>query len=119
MKIVGLVARIALLAVFVGAGGNRVFGTQQQVMEFVVYGYPDWLRVVTGVVQIIGVLLLWFRETRMIGAILVFPVIIGAAFTYWRYDDALALLYPAGWLVLLMFAVWPCMKSAGPARPDA
>lgn len=119
MKIVGLVARIALLAVFVGAGGNRVFGTQQQVMEFVVYGYPDWLRVVTGVIQVIGVLLLWFRETRLIGAVLVLLVIIGAALTYWRYDDALALLYPAGWLVLLMLAVWPCGKSAGLARPEA
>ncbi len=114
---VGLIARIALLAIFLGAGGSRVFGTQQQVMEFVVYGYPDWLRITTGVIQVIGVFLLWFRETRLIGAAFVFLVIIGATFTYWRYDDALAMLYPAGWLVLLLLAAWPCKESDGRARP--
>ena len=114
---VGLVARIALLAIFLEAGGSRVFGTQQQVMEFVVYGYPDWLRIATGIIQVIGVLLLWFRETRSIGAAFVLLVIIGATFTYWRHDDALAMLYPAGWLVLLLLAAWPCKESDGRTRP--
>ncbi len=116
MNIVGLAARLALLAIFLGDGGSRVLGTEQQVMEFVVYGYPDWLRVMTGVVQVIGVLLLWFRETRLIGAGLVFLFVVGITFTFWRHDDALALLYPAGWLVLLFLAVWPDKKSDGSGR---
>ncbi len=113
----GLVARIALLAIFLDAGGSRVFGTQQQVMEFVVYGYPDWLRITTGFVQVVGVILLWFRQTRLIGAVFVFLVIIGATFTYWRYDDPLAMLYPAGWLVLLLLATWAGEESDGRIRP--
>ena len=116
MNIVGLIARIALLAMFLDAGASHVIGAQQQVMEFAVYGYPDWLRVVTGIIQVAGVLLLWFRETRLIGAGLVFLFVVGITFTFWRHDDALALLYPAGWLVLLFLAVWPDKKSDGSSR---
>ena len=119
MKIISFAARIALLAMFLDAGGSRVFGTEQQVMEFAVYGYPDWLRVVTGAIQIIGVFLLWFRETRLIGALFVFLFIVGATFSYWRYDDSLALLYPAGWLVLLLLAVRSRKEIDGPGRAQS
>lgn len=111
MNIICLGARIALLAVFLGEGASRVIGTNQQVMEFVVYGYPDWLRVLTGSVQVSSVLLLWYRETRLIAAALIFLVIVGTAFTYWRYDDMSALLSPAAWMVLLAFAAWPVKSS--------
>ncbi len=107
MNIVCLAARIALLAIFLGEGSSRVIGTHQQVMEFVVYGYPDWLRVLTGVVQVAGVLMLWSGKTRLLGAALAFLVIVGTAFTSWRYDDMSALLSPAAWMVLLVFAAWP------------
>ena len=117
MSNVTLVARIVLLLIFLEAGGSRVFGTQQQVMEFAVYGYPDWLRVLTGVIQVAGVLLLWFRETRLAGVACVVLVIVGVTYTYSRYDDTSALLYPAGWLVLLLLAVWPLRNNDGLVRP--
>jgi len=113
LNIVCLGARIALLAIFLGEGASRVIGTNQQVMEFVVYGYPDWLRVLTGSVQVASVLLLWYRETRLLAAALAFLVIVGTAFSYWRYDDMSALLYPAAWMVLLGFAAWPFKSGDG------
>ena len=118
MNIVCLGARIALLAVFLDEGASRVIGTNQQVMEFVVYGYPDWLRVLTGSAQVVSVLLLWYRETRLIAAAVVCLVIVGTAFTYWRYDDMSALLYPAAWMVLLAFAAWPFKSSDGETGGD-
>ncbi len=107
MSYVSLAARILLLALFIGAGASRIVGTQQQVMEFAVYGYPDWIRIVSGTIQVASVLLLWFRKTRLPGAVAAAMIIVGTMYTYWRFDDAKALVHPAAWLVVLVLAIWP------------
>ena len=113
MSYISLAARILLLALFIGAGASRIVGTQQQVMEFAVYGYPDWMRIVSGVIQVASVLLLWYRKTRLLGAIAAAMIIVGTMYTYWRFDDAKALIHPAAWLVVLILAIWPAFGNNG------
>lgn len=101
-------ARILLIAVFLGTGLARLYGTEQQVMEFAAYGVPQWLRFAVGLVQSAAVVLLWFKPTRMASAVVLAAIAFGTLFAYQQAsDDKLTMWYPLLWLVLIAVAVWP------------
>ncbi|GAA3407780.1 DoxX family protein [Paenibacillus hodogayensis] len=55
MTIVSIVLQSLLALLFLAAGGSKLGGAKQQVESFRHLGLPQWFRVITGLVQYIGV----------------------------------------------------------------
>ena len=54
MDTAATIIQVLLGLVFLAAGGSKLAGTQMQVANFERYGYPQWFRLVTGAVEVIG-----------------------------------------------------------------
>lgn len=92
-------ANVALLGsqavlglVGLGVGGAKVTHQEDQVEEFQRFGYPQWFRIATGVVEIgsgIGLIggLLWRPELAFVGGVLFCGVMAGAVLTHIRIGD--------------------------------
>lgn len=77
---------IAVLGVlFLVTGSPKVVGVKYFARAFEKFGYPQWLRVVAGVIEVIGgaglLAGIWFPPTATLGALLIFPVMCGATYT--------------------------------------
>lgn len=75
-----------------GVGGAKITHQDDQIEEFQRYGYPQWFRVVTGILEIgggIGLLvgLLWRPELWWAGGLLLSGVMAGAVATHIRVGD--------------------------------
>ncbi|RBI60281.1 DoxX family protein [halophilic archaeon] len=75
-----------------GVGSAKVTHQQDQIEAFQRYGYPQWFRVLTGLLEIgagIGLLvgLLWRPELSLAGGLLFSGVMAGAAVTHIRIGD--------------------------------
>lgn len=75
-----------------GVGGAKVTHQEDQVEDFQRFGYPQWFRIVTGLVEIgagIGLLggLLWRPELAWVGGLLLSGVMVGAVVTHIRTGD--------------------------------
>ena len=95
--------QITLAAIFVGAGAATLSGAAAIVAPFGVIenvvGVGDWFRVTTGVLEVLGGLLLCVRASAGVGAVVLGVVMAGAAVTE-----------------LLVFGaapVWPAVLLAG------
>ena len=88
------------------SGVPKIIGLELPVMEFVVWGYPDWLRILVGCLEIFGGVLLLFRHTLLTGALLLLPVILGAGYTHWVNQEGMELLRPVVYGAVLAIVVW-------------
>lgn len=75
-----------------GVGGAKITRHQDQVEDFQRFGYPQWFRIVTGVVEIgagIGLIagLLWLPGLTLAGGLLMSSVMGGAVVTHLRTGD--------------------------------
>lgn len=75
-----------------GVGGAKVIHQEDQVEDFQRFGYPQWFRIVTGVVEIgagAGLIagLLWLPELTLAGGLLLSSVMVGAVVTHLRTGD--------------------------------
>lgn len=76
-----------------GIGGAKVTHQDDQVEDFQRFGYPQWFRIVTGVVEIgagVGLIsgLLWRPELGWAGGLLLSSVMVGAVLTHIRIGDS-------------------------------
>lgn len=108
----GIAIKIAqgLLGVaFLGAGGQKLAGTDQMVEEFDRYGYPKWFRTFTGVVEVTGaagVLAGLFRPALTApAALLLSATMAGALATHIRLADPAKNLAPPSALLAMSAAV--------------
>lgn len=90
IAVLGSQALLGLVGV--GAGGAKVTHQEDQIKEFQRYGYPQWFRVLTGVLELgagIGLLvgLLWQPELSLVGGLLLSGVMVGAVVTHLRIGD--------------------------------
>jgi len=90
VAILGSQAVLGLVGLAVG--GAKVTHQENQVEEFQRFGYPQWFRVVTGLVEIgagMGLLvgLLWRPELAWIGGLILSGVMTGAVVTHIRTGD--------------------------------
>ena len=88
--ILGFQAVLGLVGL--GVGGAKVTHQEDQVEDFQRFGYPQWFRIVTGLVEIgagIGLLvgLLWRPELAWVGGLLLSGVMVGAVVTHIRTGD--------------------------------
>lgn len=75
-----------------GVGGAKVTHREDQIEAFRRYGYPQWFRVLTGLLEIgagIGLLvgLLWRPELSLVGGLLLGGITAGAVVTHLRVGD--------------------------------
>jgi len=83
MKYISLGLRALLTLVFVVAGGAKLIGAETMVVAFDTIGLGQWFRYLTGLVEIVGVVLLWVPNLQVVGAALLGATMLGAVLTHW------------------------------------
>jgi hypothetical protein len=78
------VLRVLVAAFFVFLAGRNLSGDAQMAADFQRWGYADWFRTATALVQMLGALALLVPATRPLGALLLLGVLFGAIATHVR-----------------------------------
>src|SRR5262245_4781193 len=80
LKTIGLWAlKLVLAGLFLLAGGAKLTGVPAMVEVFDQVGLGQWFRYFTGVMEVVGALLLLWPVTTALGAVILMIVSIGAA----------------------------------------
>jgi putative oxidoreductase len=117
MSILIIIVQVVLGLLFVGIGSMTIAGRKMFVENFRRFGYPQWFRVVTGSLEVlggigllIGIWLPWLAALASAGLTL---VMLGAVLTQLRTRDPLqkiALAIVLGALALLVaVSYWPTL----------
>ena len=83
MREIAITLRVILTLAFIGAGGGKLVGVEMMVMTFDQIGFGQWLRYLTGLIEVLGVALLWMPRKQVIGAALLGGTMVGAVMTHW------------------------------------
>ena len=89
-----------LAAVFVLSGATK-FISSEAPNAFKNWGYPDWFRILIGVLEIAAGVLLLFPKTASIAAITLACIMLGATATHLRNDTLMMAVFPALFFVSL------------------
>ena len=89
-----------LSVMFLFAGGFKLSGAQVAVDNFAKWGYPDWFRVVTGVIEVAAGVLVVIPRTSLLGAALILPTMVGAVLTHLTHAETRNVTLP-----LILFAL--------------
>jgi uncharacterized membrane protein YphA (DoxX/SURF4 family) len=102
MNIAAIVIQVVLGLGFLVFGASK-FGSKQMVDEFQRYGMPQWFRVITGLLEIGGAVLIvagiWSDKLAAIGGLLLAVIMAGAIITHLRVKDPVS---KAGMPIILM-----------------
>ena len=71
-----------LTIVFLAAGLAKLAGLEMMVETFEAVGVGQWLRYVTGVIEVGSVILLWVSGWQFVGSVLLVCTMIGAALAH-------------------------------------
>jgi uncharacterized membrane protein YphA (DoxX/SURF4 family) len=77
-NIVGWILAIVLALVFALAGGTKLIGVPGMVTEFAQIGIGQWLRYITGVLEVSGAIGLLIPKFRFWAALQIVAVMVGA-----------------------------------------
>lgn len=109
MDILAVIIQILLGLVFLMAGSMKVFGSKMQVESFKHLRLPQWFRVVTGLMQYIGVIALivgiWEPSWAAWAGIWFGIMMLCAILFHVRVKDSVANSLPAFVLMVLAIAV--------------
>lgn len=101
-----------LALMFIIAGSGKTFGSKMHIENFEKWGYPQWFRVVTGLIELVGAILLivgyWYETATLNGAAIFVVVGIGGVITHIRVKDTLkdtAMILVLGILALVLFLI--------------
>ena len=83
MRYIAISLRVILTLAFIGAGGGKLVGVEMMIITFDQIGFGQWLRYLTGLIEVIGVALLWMPRKQVIGAVLLGGTMVGAVITHW------------------------------------
>lgn len=83
MRYIAITLRVILTLAFIGAGGGKLVGVEMMIMTFDQIGFGQWLRYLTGLIEVLGVALLWIPRKQVIGAVLLGGTMVGAVITHW------------------------------------
>ncbi len=97
----GLIA-LAML----GAGGSKLAGAPEQVKGFAAMGYPTWFLYVTGVIEVVGAILLLVPKTAAFGVLLLGATMVGAVVSLLRMGDVGHAPIPFAFLVVIGIIGW-------------
>lgn len=86
-KVIGMwLPAILLVLIFVPQGWAKFNDASGWATAFRHWGYPDWFRVLIGLVELSGVALLLLGRTAALGALLLICVMVGAMATHVAFD---------------------------------
>ncbi|MFZ2493387.1 MAG: DoxX family protein [Thermoanaerobaculia bacterium] len=71
-----------LAALYLMAGGSRLAGAERRVQGFAHWGWPDWMRIVVGAVEVSSAVLLLIPRASFFGAGALVVVMAGATYTH-------------------------------------
>jgi len=83
VRYIAITLRVILTLAFIGAGGGKLYGVEMMIMTFDQIGFGQWLRYLTGLIEVLGVALLWMPRKQVIGALLLGGTMVGAIMTHW------------------------------------
>ena len=72
------IIKVLLTLAFVAAGLAKLSGVEMMVQTFEAVGVGQWLRYVTGALEIAGAALLWVQGRQVFGAGLLLCIMVGA-----------------------------------------
>ncbi len=113
MTYLSLGLRALLTLAFVGAGGAKLAGVEMMVQTYDAIGLGQWFRYFTGIVEIVGVVLLWLPNRQVVGAALLGATMVGAVLVHWFILGPSAL--PAIGLGLVASAILYIYRTQIPA----
>ncbi|MBR1213119.1 DoxX family protein [Bradyrhizobium sp. JYMT SZCCT0180] len=76
------VVRGLLALAFAGAGGAKLYGVPMMVESFQHIGLGQWFRYLTGVLEVLGAILILTPSLAAVGAVLLICIMIGATVTH-------------------------------------
>ncbi|MGE7920465.1 DoxX family protein [Viridibacillus sp. NPDC093762] len=93
MTVVAWILQGILVLMFLMAGLGKTFGSKMHIEGFKKWGYPQWFRVVTGLIELGAAILLivgfWNDTSAIIGAAILVAVGIGGVITHIRVKDTM------------------------------
>ena len=105
MTILAWILQGLLALTFLMAGTGKTFGSKMHIEAFTKWGFPQWFRVVTGIVELGAAILLiigfWNITSAIIGAAILVAIGIGGIITHVRIKDPMKETAPIGILGLL------------------
>jgi putative oxidoreductase len=104
-NIVAWVIQVPLSAAFVLAGVAKLTGNPMMAQVFQTIGTGQWLRYLTGVLELAGALLLLTPSLSALGAVLLSCIMVGAVIAHLTVLDT-SPLAPLVLLVLALVVVW-------------
>ena len=101
-----------LAAVFLFAGLGKLFGTKMHKANFDKWQFPQWFRIVTGLVETVASIFLilgyWNEIYTAYGTMILILVGMGGIFTHIRIKDSMAAMFPItllGILAIILFSL--------------
>ena len=114
LRAVVTVVRVLLIASFLLAAFGKFSGDPHAVAMFEALGVGQWMRYVTGTVELIGAVLLTTRRTRLPGAVLLAGVMAGAFLSHLGPVPGNALV-PLTLLACIAVVAWSEVRASGGA----
>src|SRR3954463_2644124 len=107
MVILTFILQGILALMFLMAGFGKVTGSKLHVEAFTHWRLPQWFRVVTGLVELVGAVLLivgyWVPTSAMAGALLLAVTGVGGILTHFRVKDSFKNMAMILFLAILSF----------------
>lgn len=97
--------QVLLALAFLGASSVQLMGQPEMVRLFEAVGIGQWLRYITGILQLAGAVLIVVPKTRSVGAALLVAIMLGAIATH-LFILRNAPTAPLVLLLLSSFVVW-------------
>ena len=114
--VVGWCLSVPLSLVFLAAGATK-FAAPGWEMRFSAWGYPDWFRVVVGLLEVVCSILLLVPRTRRWAALVLTTLMLGAAGTHLLHGEAPRIIVNIVLAALLVAALTLTRRLHAP--PDA
>lgn len=100
-----------LTVIFIVMGGGKLLFAESAIARFAGWGLPDWLRILTAVVEIGGAVLVAIPAARLIGASILAGVMLVAVLTHLAIADLISAVLPVLLLVLSAALAWRELKE--------
>ena len=113
MKLLGHLFAVLVALPLLLAGAAKLAGEPTLHDSFVRWGYPTWLRLVTGCLEIIAALMVLLPFSRLVGAGLAIAVMVAAAGTHGLHGEYGQMLPP---LLVALFSVGAGLVGRGQGR---
>lgn len=121
-EVVIWILTIGLVLMFGNAGIRKFFEHGGWTQMFHNVGFPDWFRILIGVLETAAAALLLLPRTAAYGAMLIVPIMLGAIATVAMHGWTRGLPQPIAALavaIILVVARWQQRMAITPSRPLA